>query len=96
MHPEIYTIIEDMKKRSPKNPIANSDKQTYLSVQSSRLLVLLAEEAAKSTEKNEKLTRRILFLTWVITVLTAVLLFTVFFEFPKIAIREGLGSHLKY
>ncbi|HBR22226.1 MAG TPA: hypothetical protein DD713_06625 [Nitrospiraceae bacterium] len=87
MNPEIHTIIEDMKKRSPKNPLNNSDVQTYLSVQNSRLLVLLAEEAEKSAKKTEKLTGRILFLTWVIAILTAVLLFTVFFEVPKISIK---------
>lgn len=36
MNPDIYATIEDMKKRSPKNPIANSDIQTYLSVETSR------------------------------------------------------------
>lgn len=87
MNPEIHSIVEDMKKRCPKNPIANSDIQTYLSVQSSSLLVLLAEEAEKSAKKTEKLTGRILFLTWVIAILTAVLLFTVFFKFPKISIK---------
>jgi len=95
MNPEIYTIIDDMKKRCPQNPTANSDIQTYLSVQNSRLLVLLAEETEKSAKKTEKLTGRILFLTLVIAILTAVLLFTVFFEFPKIHIQLGQKPNLK-
>jgi hypothetical protein len=89
MNPEIHTIIEDMKRRSPKNPIASSDIQNYLQVQNSNLLVLLAEEAEKTAQKNEMISNRILFLTWVIVVLTAVLVFTVFFEVPKITIQQS-------
>ncbi len=95
MNPEIHTIIEDMKMRSPKNPIASSDKQNYLSIRSSELLVLLAEEAEKSAEKTEKLTRHILYLTWAIVALTAVLVFTVFFEFPKVAIKMNQQPKFK-
>ena len=71
MNPKIRSIAEDMKNRSPKNPIATSDIQTYLSVQSSELLVLLAEEAeiqnSKTTEQTEKVirfTKAIHGLTW--------------------------------
>ena len=76
MNPEIKSIIKDMKERSPKNPIASSDKQNYLLIRSSELLVLLAEEAEKSTEKIGKL-------TWAIVFLTAFLVFTTFFELWK-------------
>ncbi len=63
MNPEIYAIIEDMKKRSPKNPIANSEIQTYLSVQSSSLLVLLAEEAEKQNQKISAFTKVLVWFT---------------------------------
>ncbi len=94
MNPEIHAIIKDMKMRRPKNPLNNSDVQTYLSVENSSLLVLLAEEAEKSAEKNEKISKRILFLTWVIVALTAVLVFTVFFEFPKVSIKLNQQPNL--
>ena len=87
MNPEIHVIIEDMKRRKKSNPMGDLDIQNYLSVETSRLLVLLAEEAEKSAEKNVKISNRILFLTWVIVALTAVLVFTVFFEVPKVSIK---------
>lgn len=67
MNPEIHSIVKDMKKHCQKDPIAETDRQTYLMVQSSRLSVLLAEEAEKSTKK-------IVYLTWALFGLTAVLL----------------------
>jgi hypothetical protein len=54
----------------------------------------LAEEADKSAKKTEKLTGRILFLTWVIVALTAVLVLTVFVEFPKITIKKDQQPNL--
>lgn len=75
MNPEIYTILDDMKQRSPKDPvIATSDKQTYLSIQSSRLFVLLAEETEKSTNENVKMQRTITKLTWAMLFVSVVLL----------------------
>ncbi len=71
MNPKIHSIIEDMKKRCPKNPKASSDIQNYVSIQTSNLLVLLAEETeiqnnktAKQTEKVIRLTKAIHGLTW--------------------------------
>lgn len=87
MHPEIYSILDDMKIRRPKNPIANSDIQTYLQVQSSNILVLLAEENEKSAKKLEKLTKTLTVLTWFIAILTAFLVLSVFFEFSKFPVK---------
>lgn len=88
MNPEIKTILEDMRKHIPRNPIATSDKHTYLSIQESALLVLLAEENEKSAKELGRHTIVIKFLTWVIVALTAFLVFSVFFEFPKIKISQ--------
>ena len=67
----IYTIVEDMKKYTPKNPIADSDIHTHLSIQMARLFVLLAEASerhgnniAKQTEKIIRFTKAIVGLTW--------------------------------
>jgi hypothetical protein len=72
MNPEIFSIVEDMRRRCKENPIAESDKQTYLMVQSSRLSVLLAEAAetqnqivAEQTKETVRLTGSIHILTWV-------------------------------
>ena len=72
MNQEIFEIIDDMKGRCKANASAESDKQTYLMVQSSRLSVLLAEEAeaqnqivAEQTKETVRLTRSINILTWV-------------------------------
>jgi hypothetical protein len=78
MNPEIYTILDDMKIRRPKKPIANSDIQTYLQVENSNLLVLLAEENEKAARKIEKLTNVLIALTVVIAILTATLVFLEF------------------
>lgn len=58
MDPEINTIVQDMKKHCKEDPIANSEKQTYLMVQSSRLSVLLAEEAETQNKKVAKQTKK--------------------------------------
>lgn len=95
MNTEIYTILDDMKSRFRKDkiPIADSDKQTYLQIQASQLLVLLAEETEKSTNEMIKLNKRLLYLTWGIAVLTTVTLLVAFFEFPKVSI---LGNQRTY
>ncbi|MBI5205806.1 MAG: hypothetical protein HZA11_12910 [Nitrospirae bacterium] len=96
MNPEIYTIIDDMELRCPKSRIANSDLQTYFQVQSSHLLVLLAEENEKASKKIEKLTNVLIALTLVIAILTAVL---VLFEFrpesKKLSQNPNLNTETK-
>jgi hypothetical protein len=67
MNPEIHTIIEDMKKRSPPSPLGSSDIQNYLSIQMARLLVLLSKEAEKQGAK-------IIYLTWAMAAMSAALL----------------------
>ena len=46
----------------------------------SSLLIQLSRQAEKST-------KRIVYLTWVIIALTAILVMTIFFEFPKITVQ---------
>lgn len=62
---------------------AQGDRDTHISVLNARLSVLVAQEAEKNAIKMEKATKRIEFLTWFIAVLTCVMLFTYFIEFPK-------------
>ena len=71
MNPEIQKVLESMELHYPENLIADSNIQKHLSIQSSRLSVLLAEEAAiqnevitKHAEKTVRLTRAIHILTW--------------------------------
>ncbi|MBI1811156.1 MAG: hypothetical protein HYR78_04370 [Nitrospirae bacterium] len=82
LNEKIYTILDDMRLCVGKDkiPIADCDKQIYLSIKSSELLVLLAEENEKSAKKIEKLTKTLTTLTWVIVALTAFLVLSVFFE----------------
>ncbi len=75
MNPEIHSIVNDMKKRCPKNPMASSDIQNYLSVQTSNLLVLLAEETEIQNNKTAKQTEKVISLTKAIHWLTRALLF---------------------
>jgi len=49
----------------------------------SSLLIVLSRQADESTKKIVKLTATLTCLTWVIAILTAILLFVTFFEFPK-------------
>jgi hypothetical protein len=87
MNSEIYSILDDMKKHMPKNPIATSDRHTDLSIKNSMLLVLLAEENEKSAKKLEKLTKTLTVLTWFIAILTTFLVLSVFFIFPKVFVQ---------
>ena len=87
MNQEIYDIIDDMKGRCKANAIAESDKQTYLMVQSSRLSVLLAEEdeirgkeVSNQTEKIIKLTKSIHFLTLVMVIVGIIQLYIAIFK----------------
>ncbi len=68
MNPEINAIVKDMQQRSPKDPLAASDIQNYMSAQMARLLALLAEE-------SEKQTKKMIWLTIAIFAFTAALLF---------------------
>jgi len=78
MNPEIHSIIEDMKKHIPQNDLPQDDRgrQNTLSFQMAHLLVLLAEESErqsnKLSEETEELiryTRTIRYLTWALFLL---------------------------
>lgn len=81
MNPEIHSIVENMK-RGRKESIATSDILVYQIGQMAYLLSLLAEEAEKATKWMVRL-------TWIIAILTCVLVLTIFFEFPKITIKTN-------
>jgi hypothetical protein len=95
MNQEIYSILEDMKKHTPRSTIATSDRQTDLLMKNATLLVLLAEENEKSSIRIEKLTKTLTGLTWVIAILTAFLVLSVFFEFPKKGIQPNQNPSLR-
>ena len=87
MNQEIYDIIDDLKGRCKANAIAESDKQTYLMVQSSRLSILLAEEdeirgqgVSNQTDKIIKLTKSIYFLTVVMVLVGIIQLYVAVFK----------------
>lgn len=54
----------------------------------SALLIILSRQADESTKKIVSLTKTLAYLTWVIAVFTAILLFVTFFEVPKVSIFE--------
>ena len=60
MNQEIQDIIIDMQGRCKTDAIAESDKQTYLMVQSSRLSVLLAKETEIHNKEVSKQTEKIM------------------------------------
>ena len=94
MNSEIYSILDDMKKHMPKNPIATSDRHTDLSIKNSMLLVLLAEENEKSAKKLEKLTKTLSILTWVIAIFTAFLVIPEDpCEVPTKVVPQGRKDH---
>jgi hypothetical protein len=57
----------------------------------SALLYRLSLQAEESTKKTVDMTRKLLYLTWAIVILTAILLLVGFFDFPK----KSLTSDLK-
>ena len=75
MNQEINSIVEDMKKHSPKTPIATSDIHTYQSVQMARLLALLAEEAERQNQKVVEYSERVVCFTKVLLWFTGLLIF---------------------
>ena len=81
MNPEINVILQKIRKYE------ELDREAHISALMACLQVLLAEE-------NEKSTKRIAFLTWVIVILTAVLVLTVFFEFPKVFVQVNQKPYL--
>jgi len=88
MNPEIHSIVKEMMDKAPANFIhTDPDPQSYHLARLAKLLALLAEEAEANVKKTENATKRIEFLSWVIAILTAVLVLTVFFEFPKTTVN---------
>jgi hypothetical protein len=75
MNPEIHTIVEDMKKRSKKEPIAESDIHTYQLAQMAHLLSLLAEETETQSQKVIDYSKKIVIFTKVLLWFTGVLVF---------------------
>lgn len=79
-------------KRGKKESSASSDILVYQLGQMANLLSLLAEETEKAAVKTEKATTWIVYLTWVIAILTGILVLTIFFEFPKIVLKTNQNS----
>ena len=75
MNNEIYEIIKDMKGYTPKNPIASSDINIYVSIKMAQLLVMLSEEIEKQNEKVLKYSKRIENFTKKLLIFTGVLTF---------------------
>jgi hypothetical protein len=76
MNEEIYSIIEDMKAKCPKDPTQRPDiHQVYQSVQMARLLVLLAEESERQSNKITEQTEKMINWTKAIVALTIALFF---------------------
>ena len=81
MNPEIHSTIENMKKSLP---------QSYVSLQMTQLLVLLAEETEKQsqilikqTEQLIRFTRWLVIFTIVLAILTAILILQAFKVLPE-------------
>ena len=68
MNPEIHSIVEDVQRRAPKNPLNNADVHTYVTIQMARLHALLAAE-------SEKQAKVMIWFTIAIVVLTVALVF---------------------
>lgn len=80
--------------RVSMNTLRTGDGHTrvsYTMANFSALLANLARQAEESTKETTKLNKRLLYLTWVITVFTAILLLVSFFEFPKITVLGNQG-----
>ena len=75
MNPEIHSIVEDMKKRSKKEPIAESDIHTYQLAQMAHLLSLLSQEAETHSEKVVDYSKKIVTFTKVLLWFTGILIF---------------------
>lgn len=87
MNPEIYTIIEDMKKFNKNDPIDDLRIHIHLSIQTARLRVLLAEEAEKQNTKLSDQTDKLIQYTGAIKTLTLVLLFVGIVQIVLVAIN---------
>jgi uncharacterized membrane protein len=75
MNQEIYSIIEDMKKHIKREAIATSDIHTNQSIQMARLLVLLAEESERQSNKIAEQTEKVIRFTKAIVWFTLALFF---------------------
>ena len=80
------------------NTLRTGDGSTrigYTIANFSSLLVNLARQTEESTNKTIQLTKQIYYLTWFIAILTAVLLFASFFDFPKISMLRAKGTPIR-
>jgi hypothetical protein len=78
MNPDIYSILEDLKKHVPVNPVHPNDVHTHQSFHIARLRVLIAEEEAESAEKMERFTKGLYWFTAALLVLGVIQLFVAF------------------
>ena len=93
MNKKINEIIEDIKRMCPSESDVNKGRPD---VQLTYLLSKLAELLFFFGEETGKLNKRIVWLTLVMAILTAVLLFMSFFEFPKISLSRYHNADQSY
>jgi hypothetical protein len=86
-------LIAEIRKVGPTRPVVGD---AHIMGNMAEFLAALAEDAAKQTEENLRLQRKLVVLTWVLAALTAALLaFTVvlYEDTHALVKREQLAEH---
>ena len=74
MNPEAKKIITKMQEYVSESDLSPPGKQLKVTIDSSRILVIVAEEQAKAAERVERQTNKLIGLTWALVGLTVGLL----------------------
>ena len=85
-------LLVDIHEEILRDDRSISENLIHAQKRLASLFVKLSRQAEESTKETTKLNKRILYLTWVIAILTAIFLLVNFFQFPKITI---LGHQAK-
>lgn len=101
---EITNEVETDLAKTPKhlltdvheellNDNPSPEKLIHAQKRLASLFVALYQKSEESTKETMKLNRRLLYLTWAIAILTAVLLFIEIFDVPKITIFKTQATN---
>lgn len=85
-------LLVDIHEEILRDDRSISENLIHAQKRLASLFVKLSRQAEESTKETTKLNKRLLYLTWVIAILTAIFLLVNFFHIPKITIFRNQAT----
>jgi hypothetical protein len=96
VNPELHKLLEKIQERQPPDYWSAPQRQAELLGYVARIHVLIAEEQAKSAQKLERQTNKLIVLTWALVIVSIALLAFALWQTDILKHDSDTGANGKY